>query len=111
MTSTQPTELDEALVRIRAVFDALAEGAAERDQANEHPYALVSDLAGAGFGRLRLPREFGGFGVDLPTLFALLAEAGQADSNLPQICAGTSPPPRSCSGNVIRTLVDTGRRK
>ncbi|ABK74734.1 MULTISPECIES: acyl-CoA dehydrogenase family protein [Mycolicibacterium] len=88
MTSTQPTELDEALVRIRAVFDALAEGAAERDQANEHPYALVSDLAGAGFGRLRLPREFGGFGVDLPTLFALLAEAGQADSNLPQIWRG-----------------------
>ncbi|AZG47758.1 acyl-CoA dehydrogenase family protein [Gordonia insulae] len=88
MTSPQPATLDEALVRIRAVFDELAKGAAERDLAHEHPYALVRELADAGFGRLRLPREYGGFDVDLPTLFALLAEAGQADSNIPQIWRG-----------------------
>ncbi|MDT5323457.1 MAG: hypothetical protein QOF25_609, partial [Mycobacterium sp.] len=44
--------------------------------------------ADAGFGRLRVPREFGGFDVDLPTFVALLAEAGQADSNIPQIWRG-----------------------
>ncbi|MGE0220807.1 acyl-CoA dehydrogenase family protein [Mycolicibacterium sp.] len=88
MTTPQPTTLDDALVRIREVFAELAKGAAERDRTDEHPYALVAALAEAGFGRLRLPREHGGFDVDLPTLFALLAEAGQADSNIPQIWRG-----------------------
>ncbi|MCW2560953.1 MAG: acyl-CoA dehydrogenase [Mycobacterium sp.] len=88
MTPAQPTTLDDALVRIRAVLSELAKGDAERDGTHEHPYALVQDLADAGFGRLRLAREFGGFDVDLPTLFALLAEAGQADSNIPQIWRG-----------------------
>ncbi|GAB7069971.1 acyl-CoA dehydrogenase [Mycobacterium hodleri] len=88
MTPLQPSSLDDALVRIRSVFGELAKGAAERDGTLEHPYALVRDLADAGFGRLRLTRERGGFGVDLPTLFALLAEAGQADSNIPQIWRG-----------------------
>jgi alkylation response protein AidB-like acyl-CoA dehydrogenase len=87
MTS-QPKGLDDALVRIRSVLGELAKGAAERDGTREHPYALVQDLADAGFGRLRLAREFGGFDVDLPTLFSLLAEAGQADSNIPQIWRG-----------------------
>ncbi|MBB5161209.1 acyl-CoA dehydrogenase family protein [Mycobacterium sp. AZCC_0083] len=88
MTSSQPTTLDDAIVRIRSVLGELAKGASERDGTHEHPYALVQDLADAGFGRLRLAREFGGFDVDLPTLFALLAEAGQADSNIPQIWRG-----------------------
>lgn len=88
MTPLQPATLDEALVRIRSVLGELAKGAAERDRTNEHPYSLVQDLADAGFGRLRLAGEFGGFDVDLPTLFALLAEAGQADSNIPQIWRG-----------------------
>jgi alkylation response protein AidB-like acyl-CoA dehydrogenase len=88
MTRLQPTSLDDALVRIRSVLGELAKGAAERDGTFEHPYALVRALADAGFGRLRLPRDRGGFGVDLPTLFALLAEAGQADSNIPQIWRG-----------------------
>ncbi|KAA0109702.1 acyl-CoA dehydrogenase family protein [Mycolicibacterium sp. P9-22] len=88
MTAPQPATLDLALVQIRGVLAELAKGAAERDSTHEHPYALVQDLADAGFGRLRLAREYGGFDVDLPTLFALLAEAGQADSNIPQIWRG-----------------------
>ena len=84
----QPAAFDEALPRIRAVLAELAGGASERDRSGEHPYALVRDLADAGFGRLRVPREYGGFDVDLPTLFELLAEAGQADSNVPQIWRG-----------------------
>jgi alkylation response protein AidB-like acyl-CoA dehydrogenase len=88
MTQQRPTGLDEALPRIRAVLAELAKGAGERDLAFEHPYALVRELADAGFGRLRVPVEHGGFDVDLPTLFALLTEAGEADSNLPQIWRG-----------------------
>lgn len=88
MTPSQPATFDDALVQIRSVLGELAKGAAERDGSHEHPYALVRDLADAGFGRLRLAREFGGFDVDLPTLFRLLVEAGQADSNIPQIWRG-----------------------
>ena len=88
LVQSRPATLEEALPRITAIFDQAAKGAAERDLSLEHPYELVAQLAGAGFGRLRIPVEYGGFGVDLPTLFALLAAAGQADSNLPQIWRG-----------------------
>ena len=84
----RPTDLSAALPRIRAVLAELAKGAGERDLAFEHPDGLVRELADAGFGRLRVPREHGGFDVDLPTLVDLLVEAGEADSNLPQIWRG-----------------------
>ncbi|GAA3969399.1 acyl-CoA dehydrogenase family protein [Gordonia caeni] len=74
--------------RFRAVFAELAAGAAQRDRSGEHPYALVAELVAAGFGRLRVPTEYGGYDADLPTLFGLLAEAGAADSNVPQILRG-----------------------
>ena len=83
-----PGSLSEALVRIRSVLARLAVGVGDRDLHHEHPYALIRELADAGFGRLRVPREFGGFDIDLPTLAALLAEAGEADSNVPQIWRG-----------------------
>jgi alkylation response protein AidB-like acyl-CoA dehydrogenase len=83
-----PATLAEARVRIQTVLDELAEGAAERDLSGEHPDRLVQDLADAGFGRLRVPREYGGFDVSLPVLVELLAEAAQADSNIPQIWRG-----------------------
>jgi alkylation response protein AidB-like acyl-CoA dehydrogenase len=83
-----PASVDEARTRIRAVLADLAAGVAERDLSGEHPDELVRALADAGFGRLRVPRDHGGFDVDLPTLFEFLAEAGQADSNIPQIWRG-----------------------
>ncbi|MFF0341765.1 acyl-CoA dehydrogenase family protein [Kribbella sp. NPDC004875] len=70
------------------MFERLAAGAGERDLTRTHPFELVRELAEVGFGRLRVPLEYGGYGVDLPTLFDLLAEAGQADSNVPQILRG-----------------------
>jgi len=100
MTLTHPTDsttthpesphatLDEALARIREVLAELATGAAARDVNHEHPYDLVQQLADAGFGRLRVPTEHGGYDIDLPTLAQLLAEAGAADSNIPQIFRG-----------------------
>ncbi|MGQ4599450.1 acyl-CoA dehydrogenase family protein [Nocardia sp. R6R-6] len=87
-TTTAPASLDEALARIRAVLAEFAPGTGERDLSFEHPDELIRSLADAGFGRLRVPVEFGGFDVDLPTLVAVLAEAGQADSNIPQIWRG-----------------------
>ncbi|WP_436535720.1 acyl-CoA dehydrogenase family protein [Actinoplanes sp. HUAS TT8] len=87
-TRRQPETLEEALVRIRAVLAELARDAATRDLLGGHPYELVQALADAGFGRLRVPADHGGFDVSLPELFELLAEAGQADSNIPQIWRG-----------------------
>lgn len=86
--SASTNDLDFAVAQFRTVFAELAKGAAERDRSGEHPYELVQQLARAGFGKLRVHKEFGGFDVDLPTLFSLLAEAGQADSNIPQIWRG-----------------------
>jgi len=88
MNQRRPADLDGALPRIRAVLAELAKDVGERDLAFEHPDALVRELADAGFGRLRVPVEHGGFDVDLPTLTDLLVEAGEADSNLPQIWRG-----------------------
>lgn len=80
--------LQEARAAFGAVFAEFAEGAGERDLSHENPIDLVRALTDAGFGRLRVPVELGGFGVDLPTLFELLAQAGEADSNVPQILRG-----------------------
>ncbi|AHH17845.1 acyl-CoA dehydrogenase [Nocardia nova SH22a] len=88
MTSPQPDSLAHALVRIREILAEFAKGAGDRDLTFTHPDELIRALGDAGFGRLRVPVEFGGFDVDLPTLFELLAEAGQADSNIPQIWRG-----------------------
>ena len=83
-----PATFEDALPRIRAVLSRIAETEADRDRQNAHPYEQVTDLAAAGFGLLRVPAEAGGYDVDLPTLFSLLAEAGEADSNIPQIWRG-----------------------
>ena len=84
----RPRTLQEALPRIRTVLQDLAARAADRDLNGEHPDAEVQALADAGFGRLRVPLPYGGFDVDLPTLVELLAEAGAADANIPQIWRG-----------------------
>ena len=104
--TTRPDTLEAALVRFRSIFGELAKGAGERDLLGEHPYELVQELADAGFGKLRVPREYGGFDVDLPTLFALLAEAGQADSNVPQIWRG-----HFTTTEILRSETDSDVRR
>jgi alkylation response protein AidB-like acyl-CoA dehydrogenase len=86
--SDEHLALDTAVAEFRGIFKRLEAEAGARDLSGEHPYEFLRELADAGFGRLRVPVELGGFGVDLPTLFGLLAEAGKADSNLPQILRG-----------------------
>ncbi|MEU0927831.1 acyl-CoA dehydrogenase family protein [Streptomyces malaysiensis] len=80
--------LEKAVAEFRRIFQRLEAEAGVRDQSRKHPHEFVRELADAGFGRLRVPIALGGFGVDLPTLFRLLAEAGKADSNIPQILRG-----------------------
>lgn len=92
MTSTvhpqQVSSPEDAIDEFRRLFSVIAEGAAARERDRIHPFDEVRRLVDAGFGRLRVPVEYGGFGVGLPELFELLAELGQADSNLPQVLRG-----------------------
>lgn len=66
------------------IFDRIAAGAVERETDRRLPFEEVSWLRTAKFGALRVPVEFGGYGVTVRQLFRLLIELASAESNLPQ---------------------------
>lgn len=83
-----PPSLEELHDRFAQVFAKIAIGAPERESDRRLPFEQVEWLREAGFGRLRVPREYGGLGATLPQFFRLLIELGEADSNLPQLLRG-----------------------
>jgi alkylation response protein AidB-like acyl-CoA dehydrogenase len=78
-----PTDAELSEV-FRPLFDRIASGAADRDANRELPTEAVRLLRDAGFGRLRLPKEQGGFGASLRQTFSLLTDLAVADSNITQ---------------------------
>ncbi|MEV4736192.1 MULTISPECIES: acyl-CoA dehydrogenase family protein [unclassified Microbacterium] len=88
MTDTQKDRLAVARERLRPLFAEIGEGTVAREQSRTLPFAEVEALRTAGFGRLRLPVEHGGDGLDWPSFAELLIELAAADSNLPQIFRG-----------------------
>ncbi|MEN0023149.1 MAG: acyl-CoA dehydrogenase family protein [Microbacterium sp.] len=84
----QRARLDAARERLRPLFAEIAEGTVEREQEHRLPRSEVEALRAAGFGRLRLPVELGGDGLDWPSFAEILIELAAADSNLPQIFRG-----------------------
>jgi len=78
--------------RIAQVFDPLlaqiAAGAVARERERRLPVEEVRRLRAAGFGSLRVPSDFGGWGASLEEEFRLLIRLGEADSNLPQLLRG-----------------------
>ncbi|MER7006142.1 acyl-CoA dehydrogenase family protein [Dactylosporangium sp. NPDC000555] len=74
--------------RFAEVFARIAAGAVERETDRTLPREPVRWLREAGFGRLRVPREYGGLGATIPEFAELLIELGRADSNLPQLLRG-----------------------
>jgi len=84
----QTQRLQAARDRFRPLFDEIAAGTVSREQSHELPFVEVEMLRDAGFGRLRLPLEDGGFGLDWPSFAEVLIELATADSNLPQIFRG-----------------------
>jgi alkylation response protein AidB-like acyl-CoA dehydrogenase len=86
MTFTAPHTLDgHELDQIFApVFDRIAAGAVQREIDRRLPYEEVGWLRAVNFGALRVPVEFGGYGVSVRQLFALLIDLAAAESNLPQ---------------------------
>jgi alkylation response protein AidB-like acyl-CoA dehydrogenase len=100
-TDFHPASLAQLRDRFAPVFETIRSGAEKRDTDRILPHAEVQALKAAGFGKLRVPVEQGGFGADLTILFALIEDLAVADSNLAQILRGhfgfseilaTSPP-------------------
>lgn len=68
-----------------ALLQRIAEGAAQRERDRTAPHEVIGWLKEAGVGRLRLPVEHGGAGLDIPELFAALIDLAEADSSVPHI--------------------------
>lgn len=84
-TSSTPLSDDALHAHFTPLFASIAEGAVAREQRRELPHECVQALLKAGFGRLRIPRSEGGFGVSLSQLMQLLQALARADSNVAQI--------------------------
>jgi alkylation response protein AidB-like acyl-CoA dehydrogenase len=74
--------------RFRPIFADIAADAARSDHERDLLFPAVQRLRAAGLGRVRVPVEYGGDGVSLSQFFRLLIEAGEADTNLPQLLRG-----------------------
>ncbi|WP_040784697.1 acyl-CoA dehydrogenase family protein [Nocardia pneumoniae] len=79
--STTDTDLDAIF---GPILDRIAQGAVAREIDRSLPFEEVGWLRAAKFGALRVPVEFGGYGVSVRQLFRLLIELAAAESNLPQ---------------------------
>jgi alkylation response protein AidB-like acyl-CoA dehydrogenase len=82
VSNDEETAYEELAARFRPVFARIAEGAVERETNRVLPFEPVQWLNEARFGALRVPVEYGGFGASYLTLFRLLIELAQADSNV-----------------------------
>ncbi|WP_460125315.1 acyl-CoA dehydrogenase family protein [Pseudomonas sp. S2_C03] len=82
------TDYENLAARFRPIFQRIAAGAVEREQARSLPHEPIQWLKEAGFGAVRVPVEYGGGGASLPQLFELLIELAEADSNVPQALRG-----------------------
>ncbi|MDB5712921.1 MAG: Acyl-CoA dehydrogenase type 2 domain [Sphingomonadales bacterium] len=76
---------EELAAPFRPIFRRIREDAVVRDGERRLPFEELSWLKDAGFTTLRVPTEFGGYGVTLPELFNLLIELAEADPNITNI--------------------------
>jgi alkylation response protein AidB-like acyl-CoA dehydrogenase len=74
----------ELAAKYRPVFESIAAGAAGRETDRVLLHEQIGELAAAGFGAARVPREFGGDGATAVQFFRLLVELAAAESNLAQ---------------------------
>ncbi|WP_129660498.1 acyl-CoA dehydrogenase family protein [Rothia halotolerans] len=81
---TDPVSID----GIRALFPGIAAGAVERERNRVLPHLEIRDLAHAGLGAVRLPREEGGAGLSWEETTGLLIDLAAADSSIVQALRG-----------------------
>lgn len=84
------TPLSEAALpeTLRSAISAAGENALNRELDRTLAYQEVKALAEAGLGRLRVPEEFGGLGLNWVQTTQVLVEVAAQDSNIPQIFRG-----------------------
>jgi hypothetical protein len=75
---------DNLAAPFRPIFRRIREGATQRERNRVLPFEEIKWLKDAGFGAVRVPKEYRGRGATLPEVFALLAELAEADSNITQ---------------------------
>ncbi|MEV4672404.1 MULTISPECIES: 3-hydroxy-9,10-secoandrosta-1,3,5(10)-triene-9,17-dione monooxygenase oxygenase subunit [Actinomadura] len=69
---------DQVLDAVRDLAPAIAERAAEAEEARRVPEATIKELAGTGFFRLLQPKAFGGYEADPATFYAAVREIAAA---------------------------------
>ena len=82
------TDYERLANKYRPIFDQIAEGVLAREQGRTLPHEQIHWLKQAGFGAVRVPKQFGGDGASIPQLIQLLIELATADSNIPQALRG-----------------------
>lgn len=86
--SSASPRLERVRTRLTPLLEQIAEGVKDRERDHVLPREQVVALAEAGFGRVRVPEEYGGDGLTIPELAELLVDVATADANLPQIFRG-----------------------
>lgn len=83
-----PSDYPRLAALFHPLFEAIREGARDRDASRTLPFEQVAQLKAARFGALRVPTSHGGFGATIPDTTALLIELSAADPNLTQALRG-----------------------
>jgi alkylation response protein AidB-like acyl-CoA dehydrogenase len=73
---------DTLVAPFRPIFERIRERAVARELNHELLFPEIGWLREAGFPKLRLPVNYGGFGATLPELFGALTELGAADPSV-----------------------------
>ncbi|KAB1644481.1 hypothetical protein F8O06_10630 [Pseudoclavibacter sp. CFCC 14310] len=76
------SRVDNAIRRFAPEFAQIKSTAAARETEGEQPDAAIAGLVEQGFGRLSVPREFGGDGLLPSEVLAVLVALARADSNI-----------------------------
>lgn len=82
---TPTADRDLLFARFSPLFAQIAEGNVDRERSRTFPYTQVDLLKTNGFGLLRIPEEFGGYGASLEQTFDLLAALAAADPNVAHV--------------------------
>src|SRR5579863_8553581 len=78
---TQNMTREQVIDRARALAPRFAERAAAAEEARQIPEASAKDMLDAGFARILLPREIGGYGLGFDTWYEVTRELCKADAS------------------------------
>lgn len=84
LPAADQTTIEQLWDQLTPVFDDILATAVTRDAAGRVNTQPVEQLAATGFTRLRVPEEFGGFGLSLPQAYEFFVALAAADSNIAQ---------------------------